>query len=266
MIEVKNLVKKFTVKEKLGLFKTNNKIITAVNDVSLVVPKGKITGLLGINGAGKTTTIKMLSTLIEPTSGTILYSGRDYKTDSKSIKRDINMIAGGERMIYWRLTARENLMYFGQMYGISGQFLRNRVNILLERVGLTDKADIPVEKYSKGMKQRLQIARGLVNNPTYLFLDEPTLGLDVQFARDIRGLLKEFSNSENKGLLLTSHYMQEVEELCDYIYIMHNGKIIKEGTTDEIIKLHATGENDSLESAILAISNDLCEVSACTSC
>jgi len=132
-------------------------------------------------------------------------------------------------------------------------------------MGLNDKADIPVEKYSKGMKQRLQIARGLINNPTYLFLDEPTLGLDLQFAKEIRYLLKDVCINEDKALVLTSHYMQEVEELCDYIYIMHNGKIIKEGTPSEISKLCLEGNEMNFESAMLAIFDDLKGVNKCTS-
>lgn len=265
MIQIKNLVKTYDEKEKQGFFKTRNIKVQAVKGIDLTIPKGKITGLLGINGAGKTTTVKMLSTLIKPTSGEMTFNGMNYKKNEKKIKFKINMIAGGERMIYWRLTAKENLMYFGQMYGLNGNQLKNRVNYLLNKVGLMEKTNIPVEKFSKGMKQRLQIARGLINDPEYIFLDEPTLGLDVQIAKEMRNLFKQLTVEENKGILLTTHYMQEVEELCDYIYILNQGLVIKEGLPSQIAQLNSTGDNISLESAIIAISDQLSGVNACIS-
>lgn len=259
MIEIKNLSKTYKIKEKTGLFSSEVKEVEAVKNLSIKIPRNKITGLLGINGAGKTSTIKMLSTLIEPTEGEILFDGENYEKNIKGIKSKINMIAGGERMIYWRLTARENLMYFGQMYGIPKSDLVKRIDYLLEKVGLIEKSNVPVESFSKGMKQRLQIARGLINNPDFIFLDEPTLGLDVQIAKEMRDFFKEMIKDSNKGILLTTHYMHEVEELCDYIYILHKGKLIHEGTPQEISKLHGNGEKDSLEQAIIALSNKLSE-------
>nr|WP_252187841.1 ABC transporter ATP-binding protein [Anaeromonas frigoriresistens] len=203
----------------------------------MVINKGKITGLLGINGAGKTTTIKMLSTLIEPTKGTAIIDDLDLKKDANEIKKKINMIAGGERMLYWRLTGKENLWYYGQIYNIPKDILIKRINKLLKLVGLFDDKDTPVERYSKGMKQRLQIARGLINDPTYIFMDEPTLGLDAPIARDLREYVKKLADEEEKGILLTSHYMNEVEELCDYIYVLDNGILIAEGSAKELALL-----------------------------
>lgn len=255
MIEVKNVSKSFIIKEKRGFLSSNKSTLKAVDDLSIIIKKGEITGLLGINGAGKTTTVKMLATLLEPTEGTIIYDGIIKK--KHIIKNKINMIAGGERMIYWRLTARENLRYFGSLYGLYGKSLNERIGYLLNITGLEDKADIPVEKYSKGMKQRLQIARGLINDPDYIFLDEPTLGLDIQIAKDIRELFKKLAKENNKGILLTTHYMEEVEELCDYIYLMNKGKLIKEGTTTEIINTCSDIKNCKLEDAIMLISKSI---------
>ena len=255
MIEVKNLSKTYKTKSAKGFMKMETRQVEAVKGVNMTIEEGKITGLLGINGAGKTTTVKMLSTLLLPTSGEIIYDGKPYKDQIKEIKGSVNMIAGGERMIYWRLTARENLTYFGSMYGLRGKALKERVESLLETVGLSEKGNIPVEKFSKGMKQRLQIARGLVNDPHYIFLDEPTLGLDIQIAKEMREFFKKMAVNENKGILLTSHYMNEVEALCDYIYLLHEGEVILEGTPRQIIE--SCGGEGNLEEAILKISHDL---------
>jgi ABC-2 type transport system ATP-binding protein len=139
------------------------------------------------------------------------------------------MIAGGERMIYWRLTAKENLEYFGRLYNIPKGLLRERMEQLLGYVGLQEKEDTPVEQYSKGMKQRLQIARGLINDPKYIFMDEPTLGLDAPIARELRAFTRKLAKEQQKGILLTSHYIHEIEELCDYVYIIDKGKKLMEG-------------------------------------
>lgn len=231
MLITENLYKKFIVKEKKGLFsKASKKEVQAISDMSLRIEKGQIVGLLGINGAGKSTTIKMLAGILEPTSGSITINGINVVKDSKKVKNHVNIISGGERNLYWRLTARENLEYFGALYGIKKQELNNRIDYLLDLVGLKDAENAPVERYSKGMKQRLQIARGLINNPDYIFLDEPTLGLDISIAKDLRLYIKKLCKEENKGILLTTHYINEAEELCDYIYIVEHGKIINEGT------------------------------------
>lgn len=231
----KNLYKTYEVKEKNGLFKPKNlRTIKAVRDVSITVPRGKIIGLLGVNGAGKTTTIRMLSAVVEPTSGTLSIDGVDAIENNMKVKDKINMIVGGERNLYWRLTAVENLEYFGSLYGLSGEPLRDTIKKLLDMVGLTDAANTPVERYSKGMKQRLQIARGLINDPDYLFLDEPTLGLDIIIAKEMRKYIKNLAVQHEKGLLLTTHYISEAEELCDYIYVIDKGEIIAQGTKEEL--------------------------------
>ncbi|MDT8717928.1 ABC transporter ATP-binding protein [Clostridium sp. 19966] len=234
MLKVENLKKVYDTKVKKGLFKSERFLVEAVKGIDMEIKEGQIVGLLGINGAGKTTTIKMLSTLLSPTSGSINIDGLDVVKDSEEVKKRVNMVAGGERMLYWRLTGRENLKYYGELYNIDSKKLESRIDYLLDLVGLTEKQNLAVERYSKGMKQRLQIARGLINDPSYIFMDEPTLGLDAVIARELRKHVKDIAHNEGKAILLTSHYLQEVEELCEYIYILDSGKIIAQGTPKEL--------------------------------
>ncbi|MFT8317404.1 MAG: ABC transporter ATP-binding protein [Sporolactobacillus sp.] len=236
MLKAEQLKKSYSLKEKSGWFRRKKNLIQTVDGLDLSIDKGEIVGLLGVNGAGKTTTIKMLSTLLTPTSGKIAIDGVDAVREPERMKQKINMIAGGERMLYWRLTARENLYYFGRLYGLSGKLLGERCAYLLDLVGLNEAADRPVERYSKGMKQRLQIARGLINDPEYLFLDEPTLGLDALVARQLRQTVKGLAKERGKGILLTSHYLDEVEELCDRVYIIDKGRPLLQGTPEKIIR------------------------------
>lgn len=234
MIEVNNLKKIYDVKRRQNFFCSKKEKIEAVKDISMRIEKGQIVGLLGINGAGKTTTIKMLTTLIEPTAGTFSFDGLDAIAHPDVVKRQINMIAGGERMIYWRLTAYENLWYYGQLYGIENSLLKKRIPELLKMVGLEEKANLPVETFSKGMKQRLQIARGLINDPKYIFLDEPTIGLDAIVTQELHKEIRSLAKEKEKGILLTSHYLSEVEELCDYIYLVNGGELVVEGTKKDL--------------------------------
>lgn len=237
MIITRGLTRVYHLRRRRGLFSSRPTEITAVRDLDMEIRRGEIVGLLGLNGAGKTTTIKMLSTLLEPTRGTGEVDGLDLVRDARRIRAVINMVAGGERMLYWRLTARENLWYFAQLYGLDRAETRSRVGELLELVGLTDNADVPVERLSKGMKQRLQVVRGLINRPRYLFLDEPTLGLDVPVAREVRTTVKRLARERNTGVLLASHYMAEVEELCDRVYLIHKGELVASGTPLELKRL-----------------------------
>ena len=259
MIQAEHLSKTYVLKEKSHLFgKKKVRQISAVRDISLEIPKGKITGVLGINGAGKTTTIRMLASLITPTSGSLTMDGVDAVKNHLWVKERINMISGGERNLYWRLTAQENLRYFGSLYGIGKKELEERIGELLKTVGLEEAKDIPVERYSKGMKQRLQIARGLINEPEYLFLDEPTLGLDILIAKDIRELIHSLAKERGKGILLTTHYISEAEELCDYIYVLDQGQIIARGTKEELkeifkVKPRMVVQEMSLEEVLMKI-------------
>lgn len=259
MIQAEHLSKTYVLKEKSHLFgKKKVRQISAVRDISLEIPKGKITGVLGINGAGKTTTIRMLASLITPTSGSLTMDGVDAVKNHLWVKERINMISGGERNLYWRLTAQENLRYFGSLYRIGKKELEERIGELLKTVGLEEAKDIPVERYSKGMKQRLQIARGLINEPEYLFLDEPTLGLDILIAKEIRELIHSLAKERGKGILLTTHYISEAEELCDYIYVLDQGQIIARGTKEELkeifkVKPRMVVQEMSLEEVLMKI-------------
>ena len=239
MIEMKDVSKKFTVKKKkrkmFGRSSNVDKVV--ISNINLTISKGSIIGLLGINGAGKTTTIKMLSTLLAPTEGEILIDGMNISSCQELYKNKINLISGGEKNLFWRLTARENLEYFASLYGIGSKDANKIISEVLKVVQLEDSIDIPVEKFSKGMKQRLQIAKGLINEPDYIFLDEPTLGLDIIIAKELRSYIKRLATEENKGILLTSHYLHEVEDLCDYIYVLEDGVIKIEGAPSQVISL-----------------------------
>lgn len=205
----------------------------AVENVSFEVRRGQIFGLLGPNGAGKTTTIKMLSTLLIPTSGKASILGLDVEKDFTHVREKINLITGGERGLYYRISGRQNLRFFADLYRIPRGLRERRVSELLELVGLEKAADQKVEEYSRGMKQRLHIARGLVNDPEVLFLDEPTMGLDPEISKEVRSLIRNLS-ARGKTLMLTTHYMREAEELCDHVNIINHGQIVARGTVADL--------------------------------
>ncbi len=235
-IYVKDLVREYDVAKSRE--KGGKSVLQALKGISFEVNKGEIFGLLGPNGAGKTTTIKILTTMLTSTSGEARVLGYDVNRHEKELRNHINFIFGGERGLYWRLSARDNLMYFSDLYRLDRKTRTKRVPELLEMVGLADRADEKVERYSKGMKQRLQIARGLINDPKVVFLDEPTLGLDPIGARELKGIIKELK-SLDKTILLTTHYMLEADELCDRIAIIDKGEIKALDTPDKLKKLNA---------------------------
>ncbi len=206
---------------------------TAVDGVDLRIQQGEVFGLLGPNGAGKSTTIRMLCTLLEPTSGTARVNGFDIVKQSNQVRQSLGTVLAGERSIYWKLTARENLEYFSALFHIPAEVAHRRVDELLDRMELTNRADDLVEKYSTGMKQRVAIARALLARPPILLLDEPTLGLDPQAARRVRELVKELK-AEGHTILLTTHYMEEADQLSDRIGIIDQGKVIALGTPAEL--------------------------------
>ncbi|MCL6456458.1 MAG: ABC transporter ATP-binding protein [Gorillibacterium sp.] len=257
MINMENVTKIYETTLRKGWFQKQKVTKIAVNELSLEIRPGEIVGLLGLNGAGKTTTIKMLSTLLEPTKGTISIDGLDINRNRRSIQSMINVITGSERLLYWRLTGRENLAYFGRLYGLSETQVRERSEGLLRTVGLLEAAELPVEQYSKGMKQRLQIARGLINDPKYVFLDEPTIGLDAPVARQLRTMVRRMVAEEGKGLLLTSHYLQEVEELCDRVYVLDRGRLLLADSPQAIIR--RTSGQQMLQLLISPITHGLAE-------
>ena len=225
-------VNKFYVRKKNFYGKIVEKT-QALKDINFSIKKGEIFGILGPNGAGKSTLIKIMATLLKEDSGSIKILGLDVDKNEKVIRQKINLITGSERGLYWRLTARENLEYFAELYGISKKNKKNLIDKLVKLVGLFGREDEKVEKYSKGMKQRLQIARGLINDPQIIFLDEPTLGLDVLSAVNLRKLIKELSR-EGKTIIYTTHYMKEAEEICDRVLFINKGKVLDIGNIDDL--------------------------------
>ncbi|MCL2376846.1 MAG: ABC transporter ATP-binding protein [Defluviitaleaceae bacterium] len=223
VIEVKDLVRDYVIGE--GLFNKKKKVVHAVKGISFSVEKGEIFGLLGQNGAGKTTTIKMLITMLAPTSGICKVLGYDTFGQEKMIRNRINFVFGGEYGLYRRLSARDNLKYFANLYKMPRKERDERVEELLALVGLTDRADTRVETFSKGMTQRVQIARGLINSPEVLFMDEPTIGLDPLGAEMLRETILEV-NSKGTTVLLTTHNMYEADELCGRIAIIKEGELL----------------------------------------
>jgi ABC-2 type transport system ATP-binding protein len=199
--------------------------VVALDDVSLTIPAEEIHGLLGPNGAGKTTLVKILSTVLIPTSGSARVLGHDVVSETSAVRPLIGIVFGGERGLYWRLTGRQNLEYWGALYKLSGKATRARAQELLDRVGLADKADERVEAYSRGMKQRLHLARGLMGDGKVLFLDEPTTGMDPLAAREFRALIGEL-REEGRTVLLATHDMAEAEVVCDRVTLIDRGKII----------------------------------------
>jgi ABC-2 type transport system ATP-binding protein len=211
---------------KSGLLRRQTRTVHALTDISLEVQQGEIFGLIGPNGAGKTTLIKILTTLLTPSSGCATVLGYDVATQSHQIRPHINFIFGGERGLYWRLSAYDNLCYFADLYYIDRKTARPRIEELLTMVGLWDRRHERVEGFSKGMKQRLHIAKALINKPKVLFLDEPTIGLDPVAARALRIMISEI-RATGVTIFLTSHYMLEMEALCDRIAVVKDGNIIK---------------------------------------
>ena len=227
IVEVKELTRTFS---SLG---KSQKSVEALKGISFSIEEGEIFGLLGPNGAGKSTMIKILTTMLLPTSGVVKIMGLDVSTEEKEIRKKINFVFGGERSLYWRLSARDNLAYFADIYRIPKKEQNNLIEHSLVSVGLLDVQNQRVETFSKGMKQRLQIARSLLNKPKIIFLDEPSIGLDPVGARDLRILIRKLAQ-QGTTVLLTTHYMPEAEELCDRIAVINKGERIAYGTLSEI--------------------------------
>lgn len=260
MISVKHLSRHYEMTK--GYFKRRVEIKEAVKDISFEIETGEIFGLLGPNGAGKTTTMKVLTTLLNPTEGDVKIFGLDVLRGKKEIQKRINFIYGGERSLYWRLSARDNLIYFADLYSVDQEIMFDRIEDLLTLVGLEKYKDQTVETFSKGMKQRLQIARALINDPEIIFMDEPTIGLDPSAANLLHEIILHLKD-RGKTIVLTTHYMKEAETLCDRIAFINNGVLIDvktpKGHIDQVsevkgesvcdlqgVYLHYFGENRSV--------------------
>src|SRR5829696_1708920 len=207
--------------------------VEAVRGVSFSVEQGELFGLLGPNGAGKTTTIKMLITLLLPTSGSARVLGHDVVSEAREVRRKIGYVFGGDRGLYERLSALDNLRYFAELYGVSGQEQKRRIAEVLEIVGLTGREKERVEGFSRGMRQRLHIARGILHDPPVVFLDEPTIGVDPVGSRELRSMIGGLVQA-GKTVLLTTHYMFEADTLCDHVAVIANGRIVGAGTPREL--------------------------------
>jgi ABC-2 type transport system ATP-binding protein len=216
--------------------------VQAVRELSFNIRRGEVFSLLGPNGAGKTTTISMLSCLLEPTDGDAAIAGHSIRTDPASVKTAIGVVPQ-EIALYPMLSARENLTFWGQMYGLSGATLRARTDELLQIVGLEDRARDRVETFSGGMKRRINIAVGLLHRPQLVFMDEPTVGIDPQSRRNILDMVQSL-NREGMTVLYTTHYMEEAQELSDRVGIIDHGELIALGTLEELTRL--VGEQDAL--------------------
>jgi ABC-2 type transport system ATP-binding protein len=217
-----------TYRTSSGILRRRVQSVEAVRGVSFSVAEGELYGLLGPNGAGKTTTIKMLITLLVPTAGCARVLGHDVVRDAMKVRASIGYVFGGDRGLYERLSALDNLRYFAELYGVEPRAQRQRIATVLDLVDLADRAADRVEGYSRGMRQRLHIARGLLHDPPVIFLDEPTIGVDPVAARDLRATVASLAQA-GKTVLLTTHYLFEADALCDRIGVIANGQLLAEG-------------------------------------
>ncbi len=239
VVAAENLRKSYETYLRRGLFNRERKVVEALKGVSFRIYRGEVFGLLGPNGAGKTTTVKILSTLLLPDSGVATVLGYDVVKEAVEVRRRIGVSLTVEKGFFWKLTGRENLMYFGMLYGMDGAELKQRVQKMLELVGLEElgSSDKLYEEYSLGMKARLSIARALLTDPELLILDEPTLGLDPPSARLLRELLIKVAHQEGKTVLITTHNMFEAEIMCDRLAIINEGTIVAMDTVEGLKKL-----------------------------
>lgn len=222
--------------------------IVAVDSVDFVALPGQVTGLLGINGAGKTTVLRMLSTVIQPTSGTGTVAGYSIQSQGQDVRRNIGFLSNSTAL-YGRLTAKEMLSYFGQLYGLRGDDLAGRIEGVIQRLNIGEFRDQLCDKLSTGQKQRVSIARAILHDPPVLFFDEPTAGLDVVTAQTIMEFIEEV-RSTGKTVVFSTHIMSEVDRLCDQVTVIHQGRVCGRGSVPEL-KEQASEEN--LERAFLKL-------------
>ncbi|RAZ69792.1 ABC transporter ATP-binding protein [Planococcus maitriensis] len=220
MLETEQLTKKF-------------KDTIAVDDVSLVLRQGESVGLLGPNGAGKSTAIAMISTLMKPSSGDVRLNGESVLKKPGDMRRVLGVVPQ-KIALYEELSAYENLKFFGRLYGLSGKKLEQRIDYVVELVGLADRKKELVKNYSGGMQRRINLAAAMMHEPEVLIMDEPTVGIDPQSRNHLLETIRKLNREEGMTVLYTSHYMEEVEKLCDRVYIMDHGKVIAEGTKEEL--------------------------------
>jgi ABC-2 type transport system ATP-binding protein len=219
------------------IYKTNGKILQAVDNLSLTAQVGQVFSFLGPNGAGKTTTIKMICGLITPTSGQIRLNGYDIARQPRQALSQIGVVLEGARNIYWRLSAWENLLYFGRLRGCPTKELKERAEGLLKELELWDRRNDEARLFSRGMQQKVAIAAALVNDPPIILLDEPTLGLDVQSAKIVEGWIEKLAHHQNKTVLITTHQLDMVQDISDHVAIIKKGKLIADEPVANLLKL-----------------------------
>ncbi len=264
-VELEGLTKRFATRrleDNSGRRRVVRQELLAVDHVDLTIRRGELFGLLGPNGAGKTTTIRMLCTLLAPTEGTARVMGADVANQAEEVRRRIGVVLMGERSVYWKLTGRENLEYFAALYHVPAPVARQRIATLLDEVELTARADDLVERYSTGMRQRLALVKSMVHDPPVLLLDEPTTGLDPQAARNIRDRIRHLHRDEGKTIILTTHYMEEADQLCERVGIIDHGRIIaldaptalkRSLSQGPILRLELDKSTEAIESALRAV-------------
>jgi len=238
VIAVEALTRVF--RSRSGPLRRPGREVRAVDGVTFTVDRGELFGLLGPNGAGKTTTIKMLITLLVPTAGRATVLGYDVVGQAREIRRRVGYVFGGDRGLYERLSGLDNLRYFAELYGVPPREQRTRIAELLDLVGLAGRERDRVERYSRGMRQRLHIARGLLHRPQVLFLDEPSIGIDPVGARELRATVRRLVD-DGTTVLLTTHYMFEADELCDRIAVLAGGRIAASGTPADLKRSVSSG-------------------------
>jgi sodium transport system ATP-binding protein len=217
------------------IFPDKKKNIEAVKDISFQIKNGDVVGLLGENGAGKTTLLRMISTIMQPSEGQIYMDGINIHKDPMKIKGKIGVLFGSETGLYDRLSARENLAYFAKLHGLSKHETQTRIDYLSVRFGMKEYLDRRVGAFSKGMRQKVTIARTLIHDPDIILLDEPTTGLDITSANMFRELIHQL-RKEGKTIIFSSHIMEEVKQLCQSIVMIHKGHMIYNGTTEDLYK------------------------------
>ncbi|HHW01142.1 MAG TPA: ATP-binding cassette domain-containing protein [Clostridiaceae bacterium] len=242
MLSVINLTKKF------GDF-------TAVDNLNFKVERGEIFGLLGENGAGKTTTLRMLATMLKPTSGTAVMGKYDINNEPEKVRETIGILFGGESGLYDRLTAAENISYFAELNDMDRKSIKERIDFLAKSFGMEEYLNKRASKLSKGMKQKVAFARAIVHNPDIMLFDEPTSGLDVGAIRNVHDFILD-CKKQGKTVVFSSHSMSEVEKLCDKVGIIHKGKLKDTGSIDELKRKY---ENDSLEEIFMRLVGDMNE-------
>jgi len=245
VIQVKNLSKIFYDKKRGK--------VAAVDNISFHCLKGQIFGLLGPNGAGKTTTLRILSTMMLPTKGKVLVNGYDVVSSSHKVRGSIGFLSG-ETGLYDRFTPRETILFFGEINGLSKRKIEVRMKEIFNTLGMTHFQDVRVDKLSTGMKQKLSIARSIINNPPILILDEPTVGLDVITARVVIDYIREFKK-QGKCIIFSTHHMHEAEKLCDIIAVIHLGKLLSIGTFADLKKRFPVGDMEEIFFKLIATEN-----------